>query len=92
VHIECPDCVIVVRGNEYDDWPHRCFDGREHFESVHAWHLHVKEHDIRSVCTNGDEGVGTIARLRDNGHLALGLQQRPQSRSHQRLVVHDCHA
>jgi hypothetical protein len=59
------------------------------FESVHAWHPDVHQHDVRSASSRGLDRVDTVFGLAENAEVGLGVEDHPEPGAHERLVVGD---
>ena len=83
------DGVVVVGGDEHDRGHPVDADAAHDFQAVEARHLDVEEHQVRRH--GGDRGhrVRAVTAFADDGQLAIGGQQRPQSSARQWFVIDD---
>ena len=89
VHLERPQRVLVVGGDE-DDRRHAFgADGLNHAERVEPGHLHVEEHEVWRVVLNRRHGLRAVAALGDDLHILFLLQQRQHALARDRLIVND---
>ncbi len=61
-------------------------------EAVHVRHADVHEDDVRVELARGLDGLGPVGGLTDDLHVVLGLEDHPEPRAHEGLVVDDEHA
>src|SRR5262249_14360289 len=57
------------------------------FNAIKTRHLYVHEHDIRPQSAGQLDGRRAVGGLADDFQVVLGVEQRPESGPHQRLVV-----
>ena len=61
----------------------------ERFASIHARHVHVKQHDIRFNLLNELDAFKAIARLADDLKVGLTLQERLYAASEKCVIVNE---
>ena len=76
VHVERPQRVAVVGGDEHDERHLVGADGVDHVEAVRARHLHVEEHQVGLQRHDRLGAGGAVAGLADDLEARLVLQQR----------------
>lgn len=62
-------------------------DGCGRVESVGAGHPDIHQHDVGVVFAGQRNGFVAVGRLADHCHVRVGLDEHPESRTQQRLVV-----
>ncbi len=89
MHLEGPQRVLVVGGDE----DHHRQGGRvqllQHLEAVQLRHLHVEEDQIGGVPADRLDRLPAVGALAADLDVLEAVEQRAHAFSSQRLVVHD---
>ena len=89
IDLECLDGKPIVRRDE-DHVRHRGgADLPHHIEPAHLRHLHIEKDHIGPLTEYERCRLVTVSRFEDGDCIGLALEQRPQARARERLVVHD---
>ena len=88
VDLEGAHGVGVVGGHEHGGRQRLGAQRLQHLEAVDLRHLHVEEHQLDPRALDQRRGVDADA-VADHGDLGIGLQDGPQRRAGERLVVDD---
>src|SRR5687767_7145381 len=89
MNLECLDGKPIVCRDE-DHLRHRGgADLPHHIEPVHLRHLHIEKDHVGPLTEYERHRLVTVSRFEDGDCIGLALEQRPQARARQRLVVHD---
>ena len=87
------DVLVEVEGREHQDL--RAVAGREHaagrLDAVELGHADVHQHDVGGELARLLDRLQAVGGLADDVEVVLGVEDHPEARAHERLVVGDQH-
>jgi hypothetical protein len=86
------DVLVHVEGRQHDDFradPIAREQPASRLDPVELGHAHVHEHDVWGESVGLGEGLLAVRRLADHRHVLFGVEDHPEARADERLVVDD---